>query len=129
MIFPLLQVERKTRIGNGSRALFAQKVFCCCDNAFKQKSFLPLDRLTSFLSFLPERFGCPTGWKVRNLALFYDSEGKKGKINNKSSRFGCSPFVFYSSDLSMFFLFSYFPGFRLVRYGGVAVNGTGIYGM
>jgi hypothetical protein len=79
MIFPLLQVERKTRIGYGSRALFAQKVFCCCDSAFKQKSFLPLDRLTGFLSFQPVRFGCPAGWKVRKLALFYDSEGKREK--------------------------------------------------
>jgi hypothetical protein len=102
MIFPLLQVERKTRIGNGSRALLAQKVFCCCEGALKQKTFLPLDRLTRFLSFKPERFGCPAGLKVRRLALFYDSEGKREKSTIKAAVAGCSPFVFYSFDLSIF---------------------------
>jgi hypothetical protein len=60
------------------------KSFLLLQSVFKQKSFLPLDWLTGRLSFQPERFGCPTGWKVSRPALFYDSEGK-GK---KSSRRG-----------------------------------------
>ncbi|WML27368.1 hypothetical protein [Neobacillus sp. OS1-33] len=49
------------------------------------KKFLPLDRLTSRLSFQLERFGCPTGWKLSRLALFYDSEGKREKYQLKQA--------------------------------------------
>ncbi|MED1472704.1 hypothetical protein [Bacillus salipaludis] len=119
-----MQVERKTRIGNGSRELLAQKVFCCCDSVFKQKTFLPLDRLTRFLSFEPERFGCPTGWKVRKLALFYDSEGKREKSTIKAA---------ITAALHLFFILLFFQSLILVfgSFGMVAltVNGTGTYGM
>ncbi|MES1042567.1 hypothetical protein FOA20_24620 [Peribacillus simplex] len=71
---------------------------------------MPLDRWTGRLSFLPERFGCPTGWEVSRPALFYDSEGK-GKNNKKSSRTAAILMTFYSFKLLTF-------GLRFVRYGG-----------
>ena len=62
------------------------------------KKFLPLDRLTSRLSFQPERFGCPTGWKLSRLALFYDSEGKREKYQFKAgvSLVSFNPLIIYS---------------------------------
>src|SRR5213075_187304 len=85
----------------------------------------PLDPLNSLLSFQPERFGCPTGWKVRRLALFYDSEGKREKSTIKAA---ISAALLLSFDLLIFrdFNFTVFGSFGMAA---IAVNGTGTYGM
>jgi hypothetical protein len=60
--------------------------------------------LTSFLSWEPERFGCPYGWRVRKFALFYDSEGKREKSTIKAAVTAALLFLLYSFDLSIFFI-------------------------
>ena len=42
-----------------------------------------------------------TGWKVRRLALFYDSEGKREKSTIKAAN-SAALLVFYSYKLSIF---------------------------
>ncbi|MFK9118348.1 hypothetical protein ABEI56_04995 [Peribacillus castrilensis] len=40
---------------------------------------IPIDRLIGRLSFLPERFGYTTDWKVSRSAMFYNSKDKGKK--------------------------------------------------
>lgn len=69
MIFPLLQVERKTRIGNRSRAIWHQS-FSCCASVRIEKVWCPLTGWLAFWASCRKGSGALPAGRLEGLRCF-----------------------------------------------------------